>query len=128
MIERVYDARALNIAIQDGREAGQSVPHVHAHVIPRRWADLEHLGGSDRVYELLDGEKGDVGGGLVWREVWREFERGKEKEEVEGRGGHGQGQGRSRFPVIEDKERKPRSDEEMAREAEMLAREMEREG
>ncbi|KAL5332802.1 HIT-like domain-containing protein [Aspergillus crustosus] len=36
MIERVYGATSLNIAIQDGPEAGQSVPHVHAHIIPRR--------------------------------------------------------------------------------------------
>ena len=26
---------SFNIAIQDGKEAGQTVPHVHCHIIPR---------------------------------------------------------------------------------------------
>ncbi|KAJ6177833.1 Histidine triad (HIT) protein [Penicillium mononematosum] len=40
MLERIYGATSLNIAIQDGAHAGQSVPHVHAHIIPRKAADL----------------------------------------------------------------------------------------
>lgn len=33
VIESQYEAAALNIAIQDGERAGQSVPHVHVHVM-----------------------------------------------------------------------------------------------
>lgn len=35
-LEKHYLADALNIAIQDGKEAGQSVPHVHVHILPRK--------------------------------------------------------------------------------------------
>ncbi|KKK21231.1 hypothetical protein AOCH_006212, partial [Aspergillus ochraceoroseus] len=57
MIERVYGATSLNVAVQDGVDAGQSVPHVHAHIIPRRRADLPR---TDAVYDALDGREGDV--------------------------------------------------------------------
>ncbi|KAK6465767.1 hypothetical protein DFJ63DRAFT_283353 [Scheffersomyces coipomensis] len=30
-----YKADSLNIAIQDGPESGQSIPHLHTHIIPR---------------------------------------------------------------------------------------------
>lgn len=35
-LEKHYAADALNIAIQDGKDAGQSVPHVHVHILPRK--------------------------------------------------------------------------------------------
>lgn len=35
-LETHYGAQALNIAIQDGAESGQSVPHVHVHILPRK--------------------------------------------------------------------------------------------
>lgn len=50
-VERFYGGKALNIAIQDGPIAGQSVAHVHCHVIPRRVQDLKH---ADELYELLN--------------------------------------------------------------------------
>ena len=34
-IQRAMDAPATSIGINNGREAGQLVPHVHIHVIPR---------------------------------------------------------------------------------------------
>jgi len=34
LIEAFYGARGCTIGVQDGRDAGQSVPHVHVHVIP----------------------------------------------------------------------------------------------
>lgn len=43
MIERVHGASSLNITIQDGPESGQSVAHVHAHIIPRKKQDMDHL-------------------------------------------------------------------------------------
>ncbi|KAI0287730.1 HIT-like domain-containing protein [Russula brevipes] len=36
VVERVYKADGLTIACQDGRASGQTVPHVHFHVLPRR--------------------------------------------------------------------------------------------
>jgi bis(5'-adenosyl)-triphosphatase len=103
MLERVYKASALNIAIQDGEDAGQSVPHVHVHVLPRRAKDLDDRGGPDAVYGLMDGEEGDVGGHL------RQRDRRKESEALK---------------VDADDQRKPRTEEEMRREAEWLADEM----
>ncbi|PYH44279.1 HIT family protein [Aspergillus saccharolyticus JOP 1030-1] len=108
MVERVYGASSLNIAVQDGVDAGQSVPHVHAHVIPRRHQDLEEKGGTDAVYGLLEGEEGDMGRIL--------------SEDAEKRG-----RGRRKFPRVDDAERKPRGLEEMEEEARVLMTEMEKE-
>ena len=41
---------AFNVAVQDGKAAGQSVPHVHIHVLPRVKGDFER---NDDVYEEL---------------------------------------------------------------------------
>ncbi|KAK5129930.1 hypothetical protein LTR08_002690 [Meristemomyces frigidus] len=57
-LKRVYNADAFNVAVQDGEAAGQSVPHVHCHVIPRTKGDA---GGEDKVHQWLEGEEGDVG-------------------------------------------------------------------
>ena len=99
MIERVYNASALNIAIQDGQDAGQSVPHVHAHNIPRKRADLDDRGGTDAIYDLMDGEEGDIGKQLRQQ---------------------------TKFPVP-DVERQPRGEAEMRKEASWLAKEMDKE-
>jgi len=104
MVERVFGASALNIAIQDGADAGQSVAHVHAHVIPRKGGDLEK---TDDVYRLLESE--DIGRGL------------RERDGIEARE-------RGRFPAVDaDEDRKPRSEEAMRKEAEWLFEEMGRE-
>lgn len=104
MIEHVYHASSLNIAIQDGADAGQSVPHVHTHIIPRRKADLDDRGGSDAVYSMLEGDEGNVGKHLRERS-----------------------NDRPRFQGIDDELRKPRSEAEMAEEARTLANEMDKE-
>ena len=103
MIERVYEASSLNIAVQDGADAGQSVPHLHTHIIPRKRQDLQEQGGNDAIYGMLEGEEGDVGKHLQER-----FS------------------GRPKFPAVDDKTRKPRSEAEMAEEAQRLASEMEK--
>jgi histidine triad (HIT) family protein len=38
-VEKVAGVNASTIAIHNGREAGQEVPHVHVHVIPRNTDD-----------------------------------------------------------------------------------------
>ena len=109
MIERVYGADALNIAMQDGEAAGQSVKHVHVHIIPRKTGDFDERGGGDRVYEILEerGGEADIGQGLGDRE---------------GRQRAGKG-----FGGPDAEERRPRGDEEMDAEAAMLREEMEKE-
>ncbi|KAF2152062.1 bis-tetraphosphatase [Myriangium duriaei CBS 260.36] len=110
-LRRVYGAEGFNVGIQDGKAAGQSVAHVHCHIIPRRKGDMDSRGGGDRIYEMMEGEEGDVGKGLTGRE------------QSEDQGKVGQKEGR-RFKT--DEERKDRSEEEMREEADMLAREMEK--
>ena len=111
MVERVFDASSLNIAIQDGVDAGQSVPHVHAHIIPRKRDDLEDKGGTDAIYGMMESEDADLNKQLKQKE---RAERA-ELDEEEKKGG---------FPAVDNDARKPRSDEEMRKEAEWLAEEM----
>ncbi|KAJ5437513.1 Histidine triad (HIT) protein [Penicillium cf. griseofulvum] len=100
MVERVYGATSLNIAVQDGAHAGQSVPHVHAHIIP---------GDLGRVFKTAVPTEKDG----------PSIEDMNENAANPGR--------RSRFPVVDNEARKPRDEEDMRAEAEMLAREMENE-
>ena len=51
ILESYYDVSSCNIAIQDGKDAGQSVPHVHVHILPRVKGDFER---NDDVYDHLD--------------------------------------------------------------------------
>jgi bis(5'-adenosyl)-triphosphatase len=41
---RAFSARAFDWSIQDGEEAGQTVPHLHLHLIPRKSDDLPRPG------------------------------------------------------------------------------------
>ncbi|KAM3178730.1 hypothetical protein ACTXT7_001996 [Hymenolepis weldensis] len=45
-----YDAKSSTISIQDGKDAGQSVPHVHIHVLPRKPGDFAR---NDDIYDAL---------------------------------------------------------------------------
>lgn len=56
ILEKYYNADALNIAMQDGKVAGQSVPHVHFHILPRKPQDFKR---NDDVYEHLDSQNLD---------------------------------------------------------------------
>lgn len=52
VLRRHYaDATAFNVAVQDGRAAGQSVPHVHVHILPRTGGDYQR---NDDVYTDLE--------------------------------------------------------------------------
>jgi bis(5'-adenosyl)-triphosphatase len=42
---------SFNVAVQDGRAAGQSVPHVHVHILPRSSGDFAR---SDDIYQELE--------------------------------------------------------------------------
>lgn len=111
MVERVFDASSLNIAIQDGVDAGQSVPHVHAHIIPRKKSDLDDRGGTDAIYGMMESEEGDLNRHLREKEQAAQAELAEDEK-------------RGKFPAVDNDSRQPRSDEEMQKEAEWLAQEM----
>ncbi|KAK4370275.1 hypothetical protein RND71_009750 [Anisodus tanguticus] len=50
-LESYHKASSLTFAIQDGPQAGQTVPHVHIHIIPRKSGDFEK---NDKIYDALD--------------------------------------------------------------------------
>ncbi|XP_023638496.1 bifunctional bis(5'-adenosyl)-triphosphatase/adenylylsulfatase FHIT isoform X2 [Capsella rubella] len=50
-LETFHNASSLTLAIQDGPQAGQSVPHVHIHIMPRKGGDFEK---NDEIYDALD--------------------------------------------------------------------------
>lgn len=50
-LERHLNASSLTFCIQDGPHAGQTVPHVHIHIIPRRSGDFEK---NDEIYDAID--------------------------------------------------------------------------
>ncbi|KAL7419678.1 Dinucleoside triphosphate hydrolase [Cryptotrichosporon argae] len=98
-LEAAYGAAALTVSVQDGRAAGQSVPHVHVHLIPRRPGDLEH---NDDVYPLLEDAEGALADDLRERESGERVVRPK-------------------WDAPKDEDRRPRSDDEMEKEAQWLA-------
>lgn len=51
IIESSYNTSSTTIAIQDGVDAGQSVEHLHAHLIPRKPTDFG--GNIDQIYKEL---------------------------------------------------------------------------
>ena len=104
-LTRVYKTDAFNVAVQDGEAAGQSVPHVHCHVIPRQHGDP---GSDDKVHEWLEGEEGDVG------KAQKEAGQGEEKSDAV----------RKHDEWMKDEERKPRTKEEMDQDARWLREEM----
>lgn len=64
VIKKIYKADSLNIAIQDGIAAGQSVPHLHCHIIPRYLKD----GFGDGIYENLEYNEG-----MLRNEWWKKY-------------------------------------------------------
>ncbi|XP_018419430.1 PREDICTED: bis(5'-adenosyl)-triphosphatase [Nanorana parkeri] len=50
VVETHFGGTSLTISIQDGPDAGQTVSHVHVHILPRRPGDFER---NDKVYEIL---------------------------------------------------------------------------
>ena len=102
MLERIYQASALTIPLQDGFDAGQSVPHLHVHLLPRLPSDLDHEGGPDAIYDRLEGEDGDVGKFLAMRQ-------------------------RPRQPKVDEESIPLRTPSEMAAEADMFRAEMDKE-
>lgn len=103
-IQKTYKADSLNIAIQDGPEAGQSIPHLHTHLIPR----YKHDGYGDAIYQKL--ENADIG--AQYQEFFTRKALFQEtllsKSELD----------------VDDEARKPRTEETMFKEAEWLSKEI----
>ncbi|MGQ3328690.1 HIT family protein [Halorubrum sp. FL23] len=62
-VQAAVDADGANVGINDGEAAGQEVPHVHAHIIPRFEGDGGaplHAVGGERP-DLSDDELDEVG-------------------------------------------------------------------
>lgn len=68
LVERVYKGTSVTYAMQDGPEAGQSIFHVHVHVIPRHKGDW---GNNDDIYkEVRSSPRGGI-------ELIRDFAAGR---------------------------------------------------
>ncbi|KAL7440526.1 hypothetical protein ACHAXH_009302 [Discostella pseudostelligera] len=92
VLKHQYNCNAFNVAVQDGTGAGQSVPHVHVHILPRYIGDLAR---NDDIYDKL--------------EAWapRDGNHSRKKQ---------------RLDVPDDSERRDQTEEEMAEEAAIYKR------
>ncbi|KAG6003065.1 hypothetical protein E4U21_002418 [Claviceps maximensis] len=98
---------SFTVAVQDGPESGQTVPHVHVHVIPRKAKDVGE--NPDAIYTKMAGEEGNVGGAL-----WDRDHECKCPQEACCRPVAG-----GAMAPIEDADRVARTAEDMQREAEL---------
>lgn len=62
LMERVHDASSSTVCVQDGPDAGQTIRHLHVHVLPRKPGDFAF---NDKVYEALSSHDK---GAPEWRE------------------------------------------------------------
>jgi bis(5'-adenosyl)-triphosphatase len=51
VIKREFGGTSLTISVQDGPDAGQTVEHVHVHLIPRQPGDFKR---NDDIYHELE--------------------------------------------------------------------------
>lgn len=44
VLKKAFHASGFNLTLQEGKDAGQTISHLHIHLIPRRPKDLPHPG------------------------------------------------------------------------------------
>ena len=69
LTESFFQAESSTLAVQDGPDAGQTVAHVHVHVLPRKPNDFAK---NDDIYEEL--QTHDKGENIQWRPYEEMFE------------------------------------------------------
>ncbi|KAL5519572.1 HNT2 [Sanghuangporus vaninii] len=118
IVERAYNADGLTIACQDGLAAGQSIPHVHIHVLPRKLPGRPDGGDTfsernDEVYPALEDSEQTLPRDLKAAQQQLQGVDGFETKEAK--------QERiNRLKVDADEARPPRTMEDMVREADWL--------
>ncbi|KAK7695335.1 hypothetical protein QCA50_002526 [Cerrena zonata] len=100
-IERAYGADALTIACQDGKAAGQTVPHVHFHLLPRKLRGDRFAGRNDEVYPELERAEAKLPQDLL-KNAQKDGDLAEDVEPIK---------------VDADDDRKPRSFDDMEKEA-----------
>ncbi|ORX36338.1 HIT-like domain-containing protein [Kockovaella imperatae] len=122
ILEKTFQAQALTISIQDGAVAGQSVPHIHVHLIPRQSTDFN--GNNDEIYPALESAEQTLGkdlenGANVSRV--QSWQRGSPVASHREEGGaEGGGWTNLRDIIPKDEDRRARTEEEMQEEARWL--------
>ncbi|KAM9186202.1 bis(5'-adenosyl)-triphosphatase [Dugong dugon] len=64
VVEQHFQGTSLTFAIQDGPEAGQTVKHVHVHVLPRKAGDFSR---NDSIYDELQKHDKEEDSPASWR-------------------------------------------------------------
>ncbi|KAJ7597383.1 diadenosine 5',5'''-P1,P4-tetraphosphate asymmetrical hydrolase [Mycena floridula] len=64
-LERAYGADALTIACQASMAAGQSIKHVHFHIIPRKLRGDRFSDANDAIYPELEKAEGRLAGDMA---------------------------------------------------------------
>ena len=57
ILQKAFGSRAFDWTIQEGLEAGQTIPHLHLHIIPRVQGDLPQPGD---WYPLLEQSEAEI--------------------------------------------------------------------
>ncbi|OBZ68369.1 Bis(5'-nucleosyl)-tetraphosphatase [asymmetrical] [Grifola frondosa] len=102
VVEHAYGADGLTIACQDGKAAGQTVPHVHFHLLPRR-LQREPFANNDEIYPALEQAEGTLAHDMQSSQVPTAFKPEHTKPQP--------------IKVDADEDRKPRTMEDMEKEA-----------
>ncbi|XP_040850679.1 bis(5'-adenosyl)-triphosphatase [Ochotona curzoniae] len=64
VVEKHFQGTSLTVCIQDGPEAGQTVRHVHVHILPRKAGDFRR---NDSIYDELQKHDKEEDTQASWR-------------------------------------------------------------
>jgi diadenosine tetraphosphate (Ap4A) HIT family hydrolase len=66
LVAATHSPDAWTVGVNDGKAAGQTVPHLHVHLIPRRWGDVPDAVGG--VRQVVPDPSGYVAGQRMARQ------------------------------------------------------------